>query len=161
MEFVRVFPPMRWQLCASCNDIIYMIVSPDECPKCGRPIVVRSPATSQTAMSAVARIQRPELLRPPATLHVATAALARPQVPKPPLWTVCLHVERLMFDQAIVAMIRRPVETDSSVLAPDKSKSAERMAARSHSWTEEEWASWRRERGFRAWAGRADGSSSS
>ena len=156
---MRVLPPMRWQLCANCNNIIYIIVSPDECPKCGKPFVVRSPATLQTAMCTVARIQRPEMLRPPATLHVTTPALARPEVPKPLLGTVCHHVQRLMRERDIVSMIRRTVEIDNCAPGQVKSKKAERMAAhlRSHSWTEEEWESWRRERGYRAWAGRTLG----
>ena len=135
MRFERVAPPLRWQLCAVCNEIVYTIVSPDECPKCGSPLVLRPPATSQ----------------------VAASAIARPQLPDLPLRTVCLHVQRLIFEQALVAMLQMPMETDNSGLATDENRRLPWKAGQLHnrSWTEEEWASWRRERGYRAWAGRA------
>ena len=83
MEFLRVPLPMRWQLCAHCNEIIYVIVSPDECPKCGKPIIVRSAANLQTTMCTMPRFQHPSVLRPRGNLHITTPAIARPDVPKP------------------------------------------------------------------------------
>ena len=144
-------PPMRWQLCANCNDIIYVIVSPDECPKCGRPIIVRSTATLQTTMCTMPRFQHSGMLRPPATLHVTTPAIARPDVPKPLLG--------LMLERDIVSMIRRSRGTDNCITGHLKNQEAKWKAAhyQSHSWTAEEWKEWRREKGYRAWTGQISG----
>ena len=62
-----------------------------------------------------------------------------------------------MFEQAVVAMLQKLLQTDSYGVTTEKRKRTELLAGlfRSHFLTEEEWAGWRRERGYVAWAGRA------
>ena len=144
---MRVLPPMRWQLCAHCNEIIYVIVSPDECPKCGKPIIVRSTANLQNTMCTKPKFQHPSMLRPPSNLHITTPAIARPERPKP--------LFELMLERDIAFMIRKTVVTDNCITGQVKNQEPKWRAAhyQNHSWTAEQWKEWRREQGYRAWAG--------
>ena len=150
MEFVRVPPTMRWQLCANCNDIIYVIVSPDECPKCGNPMIVRSSSNLQNTRCTEPKFHHTSMLRPTSNLHVATPSIARPERPKP---------LELMLERDIASMIRKTVDTDNCITGQVKNQEAKWMAAhyQSHSWTAEEWKEWRREHGYRAWWGQISG----
>ena len=143
-SFSEFPPPMRWQFCAHCNEIIYVIVSLDECPKCGKPIIVRSTANLQNTMCTRPKFQHPSMLRPPSNLHITTPAIARPERPKP--------LFELMLERDIAVMIKRTVDTDSRTTGQVKDQEPKWRAAHNqkHSWSAEEWKEWRRENGYRA-----------
>ena len=147
MEFQRVPPPMRWQLCAHCNEIIYVIVSPDECPKCGNPMIIRSFSNLQSTRRTEPKFHQTSMLRPTSNLHVAKPSIAKPERPKP--------LFELMLERDIASMIRETVGTDNCIAGQDKNQEPKWRTAhrKNRSWTAEEWKQWRREQGYRAWTG--------
>ena len=129
MTFEKLSGPMRWCLCEGCNEIIYVIVAPDACPKCGGFIGIRK-------------------------LKQATQP-SHPQRARPPFDAVRLRLESLMLEQQMVAMIRQPRKSESDVRSEDTTCGRHKNGWAEEEWTEEEWETWRREKGYRAWVGRA------